>query len=310
MKNIFCNGYGRLRSGWRFLFFITLFLFLLQIVALAASFFLSVLSIEKENQSLILRVTGSTIGLFLAILLGWGAGKLFEGLPFRALGAAFTKHWSKDLLLGLLIGFGSVTFAVLVAMIFAGLRLQFNQKYGVSAILTTLVTSTIIFIVGAAFEEVLFRGYILQTFARARLAWFAIMLTSFFFAGVHLGNPNASYFSTINTWLAGIWLGIAYLKTRTLWLVFGLHFSWNWTMGTVFGIEVSGLTHISKATLLQKVDQGPKWITGTDYGLEGGMACTLTLFVSIALIWFLPSLKSTKEMLEMTSSEKPIKPLI
>ena len=306
MNELFFNSYGRLRSGWRFFFFVVLFLFLFRITSLFAGAFLSTLPIGNGHESLISRITVGIIGLFLAVFLGWGLGKFFEDLPFKALGAAFTKYWLKDLLLGLLIGIGSISFAVLVAIIFGDLRFQFNPGAGSSAILITLIVSAVVFISGAALEEALFRGYILQTFARAKLAWLAIILTSVFFASVHLGNPNASYFSTINTGLAGIWLGIAYLKTRTLWLAFGLHFSWNWIMGAIFGIEVSGLTDITTAPLLKELDSGPKWITGGDYGLEGGIACTIALIASIALIWFLPILKPTDEMLELTNAEKPL----
>ncbi len=198
-----------------------------------------------------------------------------------------------------------MAFAVLLAMLFGNLRFEFNPA-GSSAILTTLGVSAIVFFFAAALEEALFRGYILQTFARAKLAWLAIILTSVFFASVHLANPGASAFSSINTALAGIWLGIAYLKTRTLWLAFGLHFAWNWAMGAVFGIEVSGITSVTTAPLLRELDSGPLWITGGDYGLEGGIACSISLIGSILVIWYLPILQATEEMLELTNDEKPL----
>ena len=75
------------------------------------------------------------------------------------------------------------------------------QKIAVSG-----AVSFAIFAVAAAFEEALFRGYLLQTFARSNLAWLAILLTSVFFGAMHLGNPNATFISTANTILAGIWI--------------------------------------------------------------------------------------------------------
>jgi membrane protease YdiL (CAAX protease family) len=44
-----------------------------------------------------------------------------------------------------------------------------------------------------------------------------------FFGVIHLQNPNADVISTTNTILAGVWFGLAYLKTRDLWFVWGLH---------------------------------------------------------------------------------------
>lgn len=121
----------------------------------------------------------------------------------------------------------------------------------------------------------------------------------------HLGNANSNIVSTINTALAGIWLGAAYLKTRNLWFPFGIHLMWNWFQGAVFGIEVSGITQFTTAPILHEIDSGPAWLTGESYGIEGGIACTIALIVSMALIYFLPNLKPTDEMLALTSEEKP-----
>ena len=242
--------------------------------------------------------------LVAMLVVGWFSGKFLENLPFRALGAWFTKYWFKDLFLGLLIGAGSIGLAALIAMIFGGLSFTYNKDAGSSAILITMGASFLVFFFAAAFEEALFRGYILQTFARANLAWLAIFLTSILFASVHMQNPSAGTFSAINTAIAGIWMGVAYLKTRTLWLVFGVHFAWNWVMGAFLGIEVSGLTEITSAPLLTEIDSGPSWVTGGDYGLEGGIACTIALVISTLFIWYFPWLKPTEEMLELTSTEK------
>jgi energy-coupling factor transporter transmembrane protein EcfT len=143
----------------------------------------------------------------------------------------------------------------------------------------------------------------LQTFARAKLAWLAIALTSLFFASAHLNNPNADYISILNTILAGIWFGVAYLKTRNLWFVFGLHLMWNWAQGAFLGLPVSGITELTTAPLFRVSELGIKQITGGDYGIEGGIAATIAIIVSTLIIWFLPFLKPTEEMLALTSKE-------
>jgi len=77
------------------------------------------------------------------------------------------------------------------------------------------------------------------------------------FASGHLGNPNASAFAWLNTFLAGVWFGVAYWKTGDLWFPFGMHLAWNWMQGAFFGIEVSGLTEITASPLLKEIDRGP-----------------------------------------------------
>ncbi len=303
IQTIFFNDFGRLRSGWRFLIFLlltALFEILFRGIAFAA---LNNLPVGYSDNGILNEIVFRFISLLVSVLAGWLCGKFLENLPFRALGVWFTKNWLKDLILGVVFGASAVSFAVLIAVIFGGLSFTFNEKAGQSAILLTLGVSFAIFAIAAAAEEVIFRGYMLQTFARANLAWFAIILTSFFFGAVHLGNPDASWISTVNTVIAGILFSIAYLKTRTLWFPFGLHFMWNWMQGSFFGIEVSGTTDISTAPFLTEIDLGPVWLTGGNYGIEGGIACTISLIIFILLIWYLPFLEPTEGMLELTSKE-------
>lgn len=302
---ILFNEQGRPRSGWRFTIFLFLFIIFGLSLGSATDVLLSDQPIGFVRGSVLFLLVNSALSLFLAVLFGWLCGKFLEDLPFRALGCAFTKNWFVNLISGFAIGAVSIGFAALIAVIFGGLKFQFNQTAGSSAILLTLGISFLIFAVAAAFEEALFRGYMLQTFARANLAWLAIILTSVFFASVHLDNDNSNWISTSNTALAGIWFGVAYLKTRDLWFPFGLHLFWNWTQGAIFGIEVSGLKEITTAPLLREIDAGPAWLTGGDYGIEGGIACFIALIFSIALIYFLPFLKPTEEMLALTSRESP-----
>jgi uncharacterized protein len=302
-QTVFFNDFGRLRSGWRFAIFMLLFTFSAILLQLFTKAILDNLPNGHSSSGFLSLSAGSFASLALVIFTGWFCGKYLEGLPFRALGIWFTKYWLKDLALGLIFGAAAVSFAILIAAAFGGLSFSINHEAGQSAVLLTLAVSFVVFLFAAAFEEVLFRGYMLQTFARAGLSWFAIALTSIFFGAVHLGNPGATSISTANTMIAGILFSVAYLKTRTLWFVLSLHFIWNWMQGAVFGIEVSGLTDITTAPFLKEFDRGPMWLTGENYGIEGGIACTIALIVFTLLTWFLPILKSSDEMMELTSKE-------
>ncbi|MCO6509743.1 MAG: CPBP family intramembrane metalloprotease [Aridibacter famidurans] len=300
MNQVLFDSFGRLRSGWRFAIFMAVFIVAVSLT-IPAFRAVAILLLDEPQQSLpILTFLSSVISLAIVLLISWGCGKLLEHLPFKALGASFTKYWLKDLILGLLLGAAAVVIAVGIAAMFGGLSFGFNDEAGGTILMAALV-SLGIFTAGAAFEEAFARGYIFQTFVRSNLAWLALLLTSAIFASGHIGNPSSGTFSFVNTFLAGIWLGAAYLKTRTLWLAFGLHVAWNFVLGTVFGIEVSGLTQLSEYPILREMDTGPEWITGGKYGLEGGIACTVALVVSTAALWFAPFLKASDEMAELSS---------
>jgi hypothetical protein len=151
----------------------------------------------------------------------------------------------------------------------------------------------------------MFRGYGLQTLSRAKLAWLGVLLTSVPFGLVHLGNPNVVPGVTFtNTALAGIWLAAAYLRTRSLWLPLGVHWAWNWALGWFFGLPISGIQLVSNP-LLQTQDNGPKWLTGGSYGIEGGVACTIALTLFTVFLWKTRWLTATPELKQMTSEENP-----
>jgi uncharacterized protein len=135
----------------------------------------------------------------------------------------------------------------------------------------------------AALEELLFRGYMFQTLAQGITLFPAMILFSALFAVAHASNPSASLLSSVNVFLAGVWLSFAYIKTRSLWLPIGLHWSWNFSQTTVFGFPTSGISFADRR-LLNQVVTGPDWITGGGFGPEGGVLATAAL---VAGTWYL-----------------------
>lgn len=309
LHEIFFNRVGRLRSGWRFaiymasLFFAIWFLFVLIYFLLVALVGVPAEALRRSYWGWIVQ---ALILLSAATALGLVWGKLFEDLPARALGWSWHRGWLRDWLKGSLVGAASLVFATLVASIFGGFQFTFNRASTVPAIGRTLVLSCLIFIIAAAAEEAMFRGYPLQTMARAQLAWLAIVLTSVVFSIGHLDNPNVvPGFTFVNTALAGVWLALAYLRTRSLWFPLGVHWAWNWMMGAVLGLPVSGIDHLTPNPLVRAAAVGPAWLTGGTYGIEGGAACTLALLVSIAFVWRTKLLSANEEMKRLTDHEIP-----
>ncbi|MGD9562343.1 MAG: lysostaphin resistance A-like protein [Pyrinomonadaceae bacterium] len=301
ISSVLFDQYDRLRSGWRFGIFLLGIVFAGSLAFAVVVGILAAVSVTAAPGNPVFLAVNGLASLSVALFVGWICGRFLEHLPFRALGASLTNRWLKHLTAGILVGVLTFALAALIGIVGGGLSFRPNAEADHFAILSTLVYSLAIFAAAAAFEEALFRGYILQTFVRSDLAFFAVALTSTLFATVHNANPNANVLSWLNTFLAGIWFGVAYLKTRDLWFPFGLHLAWNWAQGSIFGVEVSGLTEIVKAPILRETDLGPAWLTGGDYGIEGGVVCTIALAASTILIWKLPRLRPTDDMLALTS---------
>ena len=309
IQDIFLNRAGRPRSGWRvavfaaILYFTIMMAFTLVVYVVRATFGPGADAVLDSNWGFVLQ---GLVLLVPATVVGWACGKLLEDLPPRALGWGFHSGWLRDLLVGSLVGALSLLLATAVAAATGGLKFAVNASVLFSTVGKTLLTSLPIFVIAAAGEEAIFRGYALQTMARAHLAWVAIIITSVVFSYGHLENPNAvPGFTFANTAIAGAWLAVAYLKTRSLWFPLGIHWAWNWTMGAVLGLPVSGIERLTPEPLLRATDAGPAWLTGGAYGIEGGAACTLALLLSTLFIWRTRLVRPAEEMLRLTDQENP-----
>lgn len=311
IQDLFINRAGRARSVWRLAAFfvacLVVFVVVRALFLFAAAFLFSPEGFDRLTEGYWGWVVQSVFFIFLpAALAGWGCGVVFEDLPWRALGWAAHRGWARDLLLGLLLGAATLGVAALAGVAFGGYRLALNEAAGPGLILKTLASSAFILMLGAAAEEMLFRGYPLQTLMRSWPIWVALIPTSVPFALVHLTNPHvAPGFTFANTALAGAWLAVAYWRTRSLWLPFGLHWGWNWVMGALLGSPISGIESLAPDPLLRFSSHGPEWVGGGAYGVEGGAACTLALLVSTAYLWRTRLLSATEELRQFTDDENP-----
>ena len=113
-----------------------------------------------------------------------------------------------------------------------------------------------------------------------------LIILSLLFGIAHAINPNVTIFSIINIVVAGILLSTAYIKTHSLWLSIGIHFSWNFTQGCIFSFPVSG--QVSKNTITTLSQTGPEWITGGAFGPEGGILSTIIVGGTIFFIYYSP----------------------
>jgi membrane protease YdiL (CAAX protease family) len=307
-RQIFFNPVGRLRSGWRLLIFAAVFILLMLVLTTLGRglYVLAVRALPGKTprpffQDLIFRL----MFLIGALSASFICTRWLEGLPWRAVGLSFHFRWFRDFLIGSIIGIASLALAAAIATAGGGLTFTIAGDLFVNTA-RTLASSAVLFVFAALAEEALFRGYPLQTMSRAKLIWLGVFLTSVPFAAVHLRNPNVvAGFTFINTALAGVWLAVAYWRTRSLWFPLGIHWAWNWALGSLFGLPVSGMSNLASHPLLRGFDLGPAWLTGGNYGIEGGLACTLTLLVSTVFIWRTRMVSATPEMYRLTSQENP-----
>jgi membrane protease YdiL (CAAX protease family) len=145
----------------------------------------------------------------------------------------------------------------------------------INVVVSNVLLFFLIFIFVGWNEELLSRGYHLQTLASGLNMFWAVIISSAVFGLLHLANPNATWVSAAGIFFAGVFLAYGYLRTKQLWLPIGLHIGWNFFEGVGFGFPVSGLDDI----------HGPEIWTGGAFGPEAGLIVLPALLLGALLIY-------------------------
>lgn len=211
--------------------------------------------------------------------------KKFEKRPISSLGirknGAVTEY-----LLGAGIGTLMIGLVYLVAYLTGTVEISVNEYISPLIILFFLG-----YIIQGASEEILVRGYLMISLARDTRIFVAIILSSLFFALMHLGNPNFGLIAFINIILFGVFLGIYVFKRGSLWGACAIHTMWNFVQGNVFGVSVSGLG-IMPSFFTTTVSDSKEFISGGAFGLEGGIASTCVLLLGILVVLLIKTKES------------------
>ena len=96
MSNLFLSENGRIRSGWRVVSFLFLFFLLAVLLRIVEEIIASSLPTDIATTQLVFVGINSLGLLFISLCLGGIVGKIFEQIPYRALGASFVKGWFRD----------------------------------------------------------------------------------------------------------------------------------------------------------------------------------------------------------------------
>lgn len=266
---------GRLRPFWRF-FVSILLLFAAHFVSMGVAIFVA----GRDLRGLAL-ISRPLLMILLLLAYAWML-RVFDRVPERplaAMGLPGGRRALWDTLFGVLLGAAMV---VLTAAII-GWKGDLHIDVAVHGLETgrLLVEVLVVLSTAAMAEEISFRGYPFQRLIEATGSGGAIALMSALFGAFHLTNPNSSTLGLLNTMLIGILFSVAYLRARTLWLPWGMHWAWNAVLGAGIGLPVSGFDMSvgirSKAT-------GPVWLTGGGYGPEASVACTVAVIVGLVVV--------------------------
>lgn len=272
----------RLRAGWRLLLH-TLLVIILGIVAgFAILIPLGLLGAAPDSP---IYLAGSQLINLVAITgATFLARRFLDKRSFVSLGLKLDQAALRDVLAGIAITFFQMGLIFWIEIYLGWTKFEgfaWQVETG-AAVAGGLGIWLLIFLVVGWQEELFSRGYHLQTLESGLNTFWAVLISSSVFGILHLGNPGASWVSTLGIFLAGLFLALPYLLTRQLWLSIGLHIGWNFFEGVVFGFPVSGLETFS---LLRHTASGPELWTGGAFGPEAGLLVIPALVFGSLLVY-------------------------
>ena len=227
--------------------------------------------------------------------------RIFERLSLADLGLAWNPSSVRNLGWGLGGGILAGLVVVLPPMLVGAAKLVPAPDQ--PANLRSLLFVSAMLALGVVGEELLFRGYGFQLLLRHAGPFSTILPVAMLFAAAHSANLNATPLGLLNTFLWGVLLGFAVIRSGDLWLAIGLHFGWNWTL-PLFGVNLSGFRmSVSGYTLNWNV--GPLW-SGGDYGPEASL---LTLAMMPLLGWALWRAPVATQRLKLVSEPEETPPV-
>ena len=253
---------SRLRAGWRLLIAV----FLTGMFFNLVDWVRSALSLSGPTSLLISRC----IDVFVVTSALYITRRFVDKRSFASLGLELHKRAVIDVLMGIAIAF--VLMLAVYGIEYSLGWLTLESFAWQTASQTIVVSQTLGYFVAymltAWHEELVYRGYILQTLASGLNLTWAILISSVYFGIEHLSNPNSSWMAAAGIFFIALFFIYGFVRTGQLWLPIGLHIGWNFFQSSVFGFPVSGL---DRPGLLDITVSGPELWTGGAFGPEAGI---------------------------------------
>jgi uncharacterized protein len=227
------------------------------------------------------------IMLVFFLLLGYGAMGFWvdhqldpiseQGLPRR-------EGWTRETGLGIASGWALAVVCILPMLMNGGIAISFSAQ---ASAWGWFLADAAFFALAALAEEVAFRGYAFQCFVRAVGPLGATLGFAAIYAIVQqlvLGSSRASFAVAL---AFTVLLSTAYLRTRALWVGWGLNFAWKASRALLFGLAVNGVSTYSP--VVQGDPMGPFWLTGGAFGLEGSWFAFFVLLLALPVVYRITS---------------------
>lgn len=227
-------------------------------------------------------------------------GALMAGLVTRTRPLTLGRQAGRNAVLGLALGIILVAIGSAASLATGnGMIVSLPRTADVATV--AMLGGTLIFLLNATAEEVLFRGWVQPMVARNWGTPVAIVVGGIVFAALHnlqglfvlpfavsnlLEGAN-SWLVNVNLFLGGVVFGMLYRVTGGIAAPVMFHFGWNWADAILFGLTPNP-GKLSFGSIFDIDVAGPAQLGGIEEGLMASIFATLLLILiaaSFAWLW-------------------------
>lgn len=202
------------------------------------------------------------------------------------------------LIFGLLIGFLTNGICAGVAILHGDISIHFSKF----ELLTLIIIFLAVFVQSSA-EELLCRGFMYQRLSqRFKTPIIPILISSGFFATLHLGNESISALALLDLFLAGIFFGLIMICFNSLWMAMAAHTSWNFTQNILLGLPNSGEISRYSVYILDNNSAKNSFAYNVGFGIEGTIVAIIVMLIFCLILWLLYTKKLTNNEIQLTNS--------
>ena len=239
--------------------------------------------LNSPHLSLLFRYLYSfTVTIFFVILFLCLWIVFYEKRPLKTIGlksSAPIKHYFKG------FAIGACMMLITVGLIALTGNVESRNTNNVLNIKRILPTCLMLFayVLQGANEEFVSRGWQFQVISLRSHPWIGAVVTSLIFSLLHLGG-GANLISFANLFLFSFLLVLFVLNDGSIWSACGWHSAWNWTMGSILGLNVSGREGVG--VLFDLTLTGSTFVSGGEFGPEASIMATIVLSAGILLFLY------------------------
>ncbi|KIN80030.1 CPBP family intramembrane glutamic endopeptidase [Clostridium botulinum] len=229
---------------------------------------------------MLIKCYGLSINLVIIILYC----KFIEKRNLESMGIV-KKKIAKSYFLG--TGIAVILLCIIfVLSVFSGAVVYYGKNDDINIILILAYLGG--FIIQGTMEEIMCRGFLMNSLLYKIPTRIAILISSIIFAFPHFfalfqSNIIVAIVGIVNLLLFSTVVSLLMIKYNNIWVSCAVHSIWNFILSIIIGINLSG-SNSESSVFKFNANENMKLLSGGTYGIEAGLICTIVLILfAIAL---------------------------